>query len=397
LPIPLAMLEFLARRPDGGATVDEFLHELEAIRRGTSSGRLSELGQIDALEAGLVVQDDDGLRITAAGRSILEELDISSYSAPNTGDAKHGRSNDASDELVDSEVRQKIFGLGLRGADDFTGDEPIEEELESEQIIPPVSEAPPAVNADVAAEPPVAIDADLVQAAGKPGDQRRDTSLPSFLAPAISLPHREAVERRRLTSASTRSDVVSKLSRLGGILRGHIKQEPPNIRPGTRGSAVGGLVLSVLVLLVIIICAGSYLAITQIKSLTSEILSLQKEVASFKQRTEAKSVEKNPTPIGPATDKRGNSARNDQAAQTLALSPDEIQLVREYIKPAPASRASSQPINVGDPVTSGTIPLPSAITDKIPKLLGARFTIRAGSIVIVRRDSKQANAVLGPN
>jgi hypothetical protein len=30
-------------------------------------------------------------------------------------------------------------------------------------------------------------------------------------------------------------------------------------------------------------------------------------------------------------------------------------------------------------------------------LLGARFAIRSGAIVIVRRDSHQADAVLGPN
>jgi hypothetical protein len=48
-------------------------------------------------------------------------------------------------------------------------------------------------------------------------------------------------------------------------------------------------------------------------------------------------------------------------------------------------------------VTTGTIPLPSPLTDKIPKLLGGRFTIRNGAIVILKRDSHQADAVLLPN
>jgi hypothetical protein len=48
-------------------------------------------------------------------------------------------------------------------------------------------------------------------------------------------------------------------------------------------------------------------------------------------------------------------------------------------------------------VTAGTIPLPSPLTDKIPKLLGARFTIRNGAIIILKRGSRQADAVLGPN
>jgi hypothetical protein len=43
------------------------------------------------------------------------------------------------------------------------------------------------------------------------------------------------------------------------------------------------------------------------------------------------------------------------------------------------------------------IPLPPPLTDKVPKLVGARFTIRNGVIIIVKRDSRQADAVLGPN
>jgi hypothetical protein len=78
-------------------------------------------------------------------------------------------------------------------------------------------------------------------------------------------------------------------------------------------------------------------------------------------------------------------------------SPDEIRLIREYIKLAPFNGPTAQPINVGDPVTIGTIPLPSPLTDKIPKLLGARFTSHNGTIILVKRDSHQADAVLGPN
>jgi hypothetical protein len=42
-------------------------------------------------------------------------------------------------------------------------------------------------------------------------------------------------------------------------------------------------------------------------------------------------------------------------------------------------------------------PFPAlALTDKVPKLLGARFTIRNGAIII-KRDSREADAVLAPN
>ena len=70
--------------------------------------------------------------------------------------------------------------------------------------------------------------------------------------------------------------------------------------------------------------------------------------------------------------------------------------IRDYIKPAPSAGAGAPAVNVGDPVTGGTIPLPSPLTDKIPKLQGGRFTIRNGSIVIFKRDAQKADAVLPP-
>jgi hypothetical protein len=87
--------------------------------------------------------------------------------------------------------------------------------------------------------------------------------------------------------------------------------------------------------------------------------------------------------------------RADQTA--LNLSREEIQLIKDYIKPAPSAGAASATINVGDPVESGMIPLPSQLTDKVPKLVGGKFSIRNGAIIIVKRDSRQADAVLAPN
>ena len=61
-------------------------------------------------------------------------------------------------------------------------------------------------------------------------------------------------------------------------------------------------------------------------------------------------------------------------AQTgLNLSREEIQLIRDYIKPAPTTGPAAPAINVGDPVDGAMIPLPSPLTDKVPKLLGAKF------------------------
>jgi hypothetical protein len=54
-------------------------------------------------------------------------------------------------------------------------------------------------------------------------------------------------------------------------------------------------------------------------------------------------------------------------------------------------------INVGDTVVGAMIPLPSQLTDNVPKLVGGKFTTRDGSIIIVKRDSRKADVVLGPN
>ena len=84
--------------------------------------------------------------------------------------------------------------------------------------------------------------------------------------------------------------------------------------------------------------------------------------------------------------------RTDQTP--LNLSREEIQLIREYIKLAPSAGTAGPAINVGDSVGGATIPLPSPVTEKIPKLLGARFTTRDGAIIVIKRNSHQADAVL---
>jgi hypothetical protein len=81
----------------------------------------------------------------------------------------------------------------------------------------------------------------------------------------------------------------------------------------------------------------------------------------------------------------------------LTLSREEVELIRNYIKSAPSADIAAPTINVGDTVSGATIPLPSQLADKIPKLLGARFTTRNGTIIIIRRNSHQADAVVAPN
>src|SRR6266404_419505 len=164
---------------------------------------------------------------------------------------------------------------------------------------------------------------------------------------------------------------------------------------------VGGAAFAVLSLLVVVTCVGAAIALGQIKSLKSDVSMLHREFFSLKERlAKSEQAEKAKRDLDEQEEtqaeknKPGGEIRSDQAA--LNLSREEIQLVREYIKPAPGADAAA-PANVGDPVSGAMIPLPSQLTDKIPKLLGGKFTISNGAIIIVKRDSRQADAVLSPN
>jgi hypothetical protein len=92
-----------------------------------------------------------------------------------------------------------------------------------------------------------------------------------------------------------------------------------------------------------------------------------------------------------------SDAETGNAQVTLNLSGDEIQLIRDFIKPAPSVGSSAPDIKVGDLIGTATIPLPSSLTEKVPRLIGARFTTRNGAIIISAKGSLRADLVLPRN
>lgn len=169
------MLEFLASRPDGRATVDEFLKELKALKSRQSSEQFSDLDRVDALHAGLMVQENDGLRITEAGRSVLRAVEAFSNSSPDTEGFERSQSLNKIAELSDAEMRQKIFGVELRDADDSPARESLHEEAEIDQIVQPDPESPFGNR----------IEAEVAQTVGQSADERRDTNPLPVLAPSF--------------------------------------------------------------------------------------------------------------------------------------------------------------------------------------------------------------------
>lgn len=163
-----------------------------------------------------------------------------------------------------------------------------------------------------------------------------------------------------------------------------------------------GAVIAPLSLMLLAMCAGAAAVAMQFRSMKSEIASLQREVLSLKERLTRIDQAERARQLEKANTERANSGDNKSGGNlaqeaALTLSADEIRLIRDFIKPAQSADPASTPMSVGDPIIGPTIPLPSPLTEKVPKLIGARFAIRNSAIIIVKRDSRRADAVLGPN
>ena len=197
--------------------------------------------------------------------------------------------------------------------------------------------------------------------------------------------------------------MITKARSLLALVRRSLSQDIADARI-ERPVRVGlGAVFALISVLVIVACVGAAIALTQTRSLKSEIASLHRELAPLKERVaqldQAEKARRQAEQQQDAKDKsaieRSNRFEETQAA--LNLSSEEIQLVKVYIKPAPSTGTPAGAIKVGDIVDGAMIPLPSPLTEKIPRLAGARFAIRNGAIIIVRKNSRQADAVLAPN
>jgi hypothetical protein len=229
--------------------------------------------------------------------------------------------------------------------------------------------------------------------------------VPAFLQPSFGSKGQEP-ERKSLQLATFLAFIEEKSRFMASAWRCLFSESLSIEKTERFVGSVGGAAFALLSLLVVVTCIGAAIALGQIKSLKSDIAVLHREVFSLKERVaKSEQVEKARRDLeqqeeikgrsDTQTNKSGGENRSDQTA--LNLSREEIQLIREYIKPAPSAGAAAPAINVGDPVEGGMIPLPSQLTDKVPKLVGGKFSIRNGAIIIVKRDSRQADAVLAPN
>jgi hypothetical protein len=229
------------------------------------------------------------------------------------------------------------------------------------------------------------------QSSGPSGFAETVGDVPAFLV------HKFGSRPNEYPHSTLGRTLASWVKRGGDVWRGHLRQEWEEIRH-LKGNAERGL-LWLLCFLAILGCMGSIAGLVWTKSLESKLATMQRELAATKEHiTKLNLIEKTREASAEAGNQKIPASRESPTQEApLLLSPEEIQLVRDYIKPAPVAGSLSATINIGDPITGPTIPFPSPITEKIPKLLGAEFSIQNGKIVIVRRGSRHADAVLGPN
>jgi len=337
-------LNALAHRPDGRATLDEIRRDAPAFAPSPiQTERLNhhpDIADMDIFTSGLVFRDNGWLHITDAGRSLLHSLESGS-------------------SLTDS----------------------------------PTSPG--------AASP---LDTEAMTARGAPAPEYRDHSI---IAPAPDLrPTRQDSDRKQPRQARFLAALNTWTTAVAGAWKGHSKENNSNPIPRRAAGRMGAAVSAFLSFFAFVACATAVIALVQTKTLNMDIARLNRELGSLSERLDTlERAERSRPATGQQEASQSNAAADQHKsgvdrhadATPLILSSNETQLIREYIKPAPSTGAPAPEIRVGDPVNGGTIPLPSPLIEKVPKLLGARFTTRNGSIVIVGRDSHRADAVLGPN
>jgi len=416
-----AILDVLANCPGGRATLDDVRREVEIM---IASGdqiqpqiNFSALADVDIFQSGLVMKNDAGLQITNAGLSLLHSLERNGEVSLEISSSPALQEFKLIDDLIGTEDRLRIFDLGLRAPDRDSPDgnhNPIGHETShAAKIVPTnVTSEPDAV------DPREKINGRIPQGTDDANDDllsrieenrtdaietvdRAPQHASAFLRPSFGSKVRDP-ERNIVRPTGLLALMATKKQFITGLWRPQFRQGASNPRNKAPAGKTGGAAFALLALLVVVACVGAAIALNQIKSLKSDIAMLRRELLPLTERLgkleqiETKKRESDQQEQAQAkADTSKPSGGTDQTA--LTLSREEIQLIREYIKPAPAAATPAPAISVGETVGIATIPLPSPLMEKIPKLLGGRFTTRNGSIIILRRDSRQADAVLPPS
>ena len=170
-----------------------------------------------------------------------------------------------------------------------------------------------------------------------------------------------------------------------------------NLERRSRGAKAG--LFAAICLVVFLAGAGGAFLVAQLNGLRHELTNVRRDLTGAKDRI-ARLESKGQEPIiSQSFNELAQKQADVRQRAALELSREEAQLVRDYIKVPPARPGTAPTIQIGAVVPPAIlVPLPQQVSEKVPKLIGARFTTdRNGAIVIVRSGSRQADAVINPN
>ena len=371
----LAILTVLAARPEQRIALDEVSREVKRmIASGDEAAQLQrspELGEADIFQSGWVSINDAGLQITEKGLALWHSLEASHI------EYERNQRQSGPFEIAYSDLDHAAV-LAAIGRPDDVGLEPAPMTSDSH-----ADRGPPSS--------PYSSDAPE-----NPALQTPIIPMPAF----GSIPRADRNDSRLAALAGFLGTEMPGLTRMWR--RRSVRHIPDRKIEGRVGMT--RLALASLSSISVIACIAAAIAIGQISSLKSDITALRREQAPLKERLakleQAESARREAAQQQEARARAEAEKKVPESASepsALSLSREEIQLVREYIKAAPSPGAAPVAINVGDPVTGGMIPLPSALTEKVPRLVGGRFATRNGAIIISTRNSRRVDAVLMPN
>lgn len=413
--LKLAILDVLADHQGRGLKLNDIRRSLRIkIRSQTQleqSRKFAGLGDVDIVRLGLASRDDAGWQITGAGLSFLEKLKNpgSSLPAPSPASATAILTlvDDLAhiDELVEMETRLKKFNTEIKFLDEILNEDAQRDRDQDRYRSAQESDAAPFGNLKVVSTP-VDLDATTVphSRAGEnedkepsAGDGDRtatdvDDSPPAFLQKAAGAKRANRKTRKTLTLAAVAAAKNTFL--LQGL---RLNPARTNAAAGTASERkmLGGAAIILFALLGIAATVAGAIALSQMRSFHSENTVLQREISKLKEQVvKVEQSVKAKGDLRPAETQVQPAVENRADQTALNLSRDEVLLIRDYIKPVRPTSTAQPAINVGDPINAATIPLPSPLVDKIPKLIGARFTIQNGAIVILKKDSRRADVVL---
>ena len=170
-----------------------------------------------------------------------------------------------------------------------------------------------------------------------------------------------------------------------------------NLERRSRGAKAG--LFAAICVVIFLAGAGAAFLLAQLNGLKNELTGVRRELTGAKDRIARLERKREEPLISQSFNELAQKQSDDRQRAALELSREEAQLVRDYIKVPPAPAGTAPTIQIGAVVPPALlVPLPQQVSEKVPKLIGARFTTdRNGAIVIVRSGSRQADAVINPN